>query len=301
MNCLLVRLSGEINIKSEFVRRQCEHKLINNLKQALQENKIWLENYKNIGGKLILLLKENDFKKATQVLQKVFGISSICPGQYYEFESKEQLIESVVQFAEKNLEKKKSFKLEMKKSNNHAFESLKIKREAGLRIEKELKLKVDIIKPDQVLNIDLRKDFFVLFSKVFPGLHGMPVSTSGNVIAILSGKKNELLASLLILSRGCRIYFIYKKEKSKALRQFNKLKPFMYGFNPRLESFKQASELIKQKNIKGLIDSSEKIHSKKVSPIGLKENLLILQPLAFLTKDLKQNYSKMLVIKCQGT
>ena len=76
MKCILIRY-GEIALKSAWVRREFEGKLMSNISHALVKNKIKIDKIDKKGARIYVFC--DNLKKALSVLKNVFGIVSFSP------------------------------------------------------------------------------------------------------------------------------------------------------------------------------------------------------------------------------
>ena len=68
---------------------------------------------------------------------------------------------------------------------------------------------VDMDRPDITFHLDLRTAATFLFGEKLRGPGGLPVGTSGRVLALLSGGIDSPVAAYLMAKRGCRVDFIH--------------------------------------------------------------------------------------------
>ena len=88
--------------------------------------------------------------------------------------------------------------------------------EIGSRIMKRLSgkgLKVDIKRAQFVLEVEIGPKQTVVFHHRVPGLRGLPVGSSGEVLSLLSGGIDSPVASYLMMRRGCRVHFIFFENR----------------------------------------------------------------------------------------
>lgn len=69
--------------------------------------------------------------------------------------------------------------------------------------------RVDLKNPDLTFHLDLRCAGTYLFGEKIRGPGGLPVGTSGRVLALLSGGIDSPVAAYLMAKRGCRVDFIH--------------------------------------------------------------------------------------------
>jgi thiamine biosynthesis protein ThiI len=68
---------------------------------------------------------------------------------------------------------------------------------------------VNLKHPDVTFNLDLRPGYTFLFGQKIRGHGGLPVGTSGRVLALLSGGIDSPVAAYLLARRGCRVDFVH--------------------------------------------------------------------------------------------
>jgi thiamine biosynthesis protein ThiI len=69
--------------------------------------------------------------------------------------------------------------------------------------------KVDLKRPDVTFHLDLRSAASFVFGEKLRGPGGLPVGTSGRVLALLSGGIDSPVAAYLMAKRGCRVDFVH--------------------------------------------------------------------------------------------
>jgi len=84
--------------------------------------------------------------------------------------------------------------------------------EVGSRIMAALSKKglvVNIKEAEIVIEIEIGRGETVLFDHRTPGIRGLPVGCSGDVLSLLSGGIDSPVASFFMMRRGCRVHFIF--------------------------------------------------------------------------------------------
>jgi thiamine biosynthesis protein ThiI len=88
-------------------------------------------------------------------------------------------------------------------------ESPDIEREVGRRVQEATGWPVDLTKPDLHIRVEvLTSDAFFHFLRE-PGIGGLPLGTSGKVMALLSGGIDSPVAAWRLIRRGCRAHFVH--------------------------------------------------------------------------------------------
>ena len=152
-----------------------------------------------------------DVDEVTEALGRVFGISAICPVDVIEDKSWENVIKAVGDFVEKQYEHLDfTFKVESKRSDKHyRLTSPEVCVEMGAYLlERFPALKVDVHQPDVRIWVEIREKAYV-YSKIIPGIGGMPLGTNGKAMLLLSGGIDSPVAGYMIAKRGVFIDAVY--------------------------------------------------------------------------------------------
>src|SRR5262249_37552195 len=87
--------------------------------------------------------------------------------------------------------------------------SPEISRAVGSAVQAHNPAAVDLDHPELVINIEvLPREAFVALERL-PGPGGLPVGTSGTVLALLSGGIDSPVAAYRMMRRGCRVEFVH--------------------------------------------------------------------------------------------
>ncbi len=203
--CIIVHYH-EIGLKGKN-RRFFEDKLKESLKEALFGLKY--DFVERIFGRIIIkLLEESDFKRMKEKIKNVFGVANFSLGY-----SVEPDIEKIQVAAGELMKQRKlrSFKVETKRAwKEFPLTSPEISSKVGGYLRAKTKVKVDVKNPDVICFIEIAnpKRAFVYLGKI-KGLGGLPVSTGGRVVALLSGGIDSPVACFLTLKRGVGVVFVH--------------------------------------------------------------------------------------------
>jgi len=201
---------AEIGIKGKN-RYMFEDALIQQIKYALKKCEGQFVVHKTQGRIYVDAQTEFDFDEVVEHLQKVFGISGICPVVYVEDEGFEKLCDTIIQYiADVYPEKNKTFKVQARRARkNYPKDSMTINMDMGEAILKAYPdMKVDVHHPDIMLNIEVREKIYI-YSEIIPGPGGMPVGTGGKAMLLLSGGIDSPVAGYMIAKRGVKIDAVY--------------------------------------------------------------------------------------------
>lgn len=200
-------------------------------------DELWLKGknrplyYKAIKGHLVNILKtvhqheltcknedqrfivESQVEFSQRVIQsilKVPGVHSVVPSKRVE-----SRFDSMVQAALSELDgldfMPKTFKVRTRRSyKQFSMNSMEISREVGHQVLlKYPDLKVDVKKPELVLEIRVSKSNSYISSKIWNAIGGLPCGMSGHLVTLISGGFDSPVASYLMSKRGCKQTFIF--------------------------------------------------------------------------------------------
>ena len=270
-NVVIVRYS-EISLKGNN-RIVFEKKLIDNIRDCLKKNKVNYEKIERLRGRIIIFTEQK-----LDCLKYVFGISSFSPALVLEPEIKE--IERAVSKLAKT-KKFRSFRVSAQRLNkDFSLTSPEIEKRIGSFVCEKFNKKVSLKEFDLEIGIEILDKAYV-FTERIKGLNGLPVGIEGKVISLIENE-NSLLASLLMMKRGCSLIPVSLKKTDIKL-----VEKFAYGFEPELIIIKNIDELdniAKENNARAVV-LGQTFESFK----ELKLRTMVLRPLVgFDKKEIKQ-------------
>lgn len=213
---------AEIGIKGKN-RYLFENALRDQIKFALR----WVEGRfrvsKEQGRIFVEAMTDYDYEETIEALQKVFGITGICPVVVIEDNNWELLCKAVGDHVEAEYPNRNfTFKVAAKRGDkSYPKTSPEICMDMGdYLLDRFHELKVDVHNPQVMLHVEIRGNAYV-YSKVIKGPGGMPIGTNGKAMLLLSGGIDSPVAGYMIAKRGVRIdatYFHappYTSERAK--------------------------------------------------------------------------------------
>ncbi len=205
---LLVHYS-EIGIKGKN-KRFFEQKLKENIKKVLPPGFLVSTQIKEgrILSELLEDLKPEDFDLIKERLKKVFGIAYFSFSNLVSTDIEKIKLKALEVVSKLNF---KSFKVETKRAfKAFPLNSIEVGSKVGEVILKKFKdKKVDLKNPDLTLFIEILKDFTLIYSEKIEGSKGLPISSSGKVVSLLSGGIDSPVASWQIAKRGCEVILVH--------------------------------------------------------------------------------------------
>ena len=179
---------AEIGIKGKN-RYLFEDALVRQIKYALKKCEGEFLVHKTQGRIFVDAESEFDYDEVVAHLQRVFGISGICPVVHVQDEGFEKLCETVIDYIAKVYpDCNQTFKVAARRARkNYPKDSMTINMDMGEAILNAYpNMKVDVHHPDIMLNIEIREEIYI-YSVILPGPGGMPVGTGGKGMLLLSG------------------------------------------------------------------------------------------------------------------
>ena len=201
---------AEIGVKGKN-RYLFEDALANQIKYALKKCDGEFQVRKTQGRIYADAMTDFDFEDTVEHLQRVFGISAICPVVYVEDEGFEKLCQDVIAFLDSVYpDKNKTFKVNARRARkNYPKDSMTINMDLGEAILNAFpEMHVDVHKPEIMLNVEIREKIYI-YSETIPGPGGMPVGTGGKAMLLLSGGIDSPVAGYMIAKRGVKIDAVY--------------------------------------------------------------------------------------------
>lgn len=200
---------SEIALKGKN-RSFFENKLVNNIKLTLKREEIEPTKVEREYGRIICSFKKNDdAKKIENALAHVFGIN------YFSFsEESKSTVDSILKKSVGIMKKikregKESISLSTKRSDKKfPLTSLELNKKIGEEANR-LGLKINFSHPDETIFMEITEKKTYFYTKRTPGLSGLPVSSSGKVLVMLSGGIDSAAIGWLMMKRGCKVDFLH--------------------------------------------------------------------------------------------
>ncbi len=279
-DCVIVKFSGELAIKTFFVRQFFTKKLRSNILIALENNSIKVEKIVTSSGRFFVF--SNDSKRSLKILKNVFGVHAVALAMHQEYFSLEDLSVKALDFFSPVLKTVKSFAVKSKRDKRLDFSSLDANIKIGAVLKEKFSEKiVDLTNPDKTFFVEIFQKNVFFYVEEQRALGGLPIGVQGKVALFLSGKKEDLFAAFLMLKRGCRIFPIFETGLDfdlKKLEKFNSYQEFV-----PTEIGKTVS-LVKDFNLKAFVVSDTVIDSKKFKEFDLLKKIPVYRPLLFLSE-----------------
>ena len=202
MNGLLLIKYGELTTKKGN-RKFFIQTLEKNIRSILKKFNFEIE-YDYV--RMYIKCEERDLEEIISSLQKVFGIHGIviC----HKANTKDEIFEIALKLLKES--GAKTFKVEtVRADKSFPIPSMEFSRQLGGYLLKNLKVKVDVHHPDEIIKVEIRREGNFVYVKETPGIGGYPVGIQGKGILMLSGGIDSPVAGYLALKRGVDVECLY--------------------------------------------------------------------------------------------
>ena len=212
-NSVIIRLSGEITIKSRPVRNLWEKKIYNRVRSLIRDNGEIVRE----GARFYVLTKS--VEEIIKRLRKISGISSISPAIMCE-PKLESIREAIDIFVRHSMSDKVfTFGIFIDKNLSKEIPSEELKRDLGEYVRRRYGLHVRLSNPDIPIHLDIRRDKVFIYRDRINGLGGLPLGIQKALVSLMSGGPDSTLATIMAMRRGSRIIGIYFDFGAEELRE----------------------------------------------------------------------------------
>ena len=162
--------------------------------------------------RMFIEVNENDIDSITSKLKCIFGIPEIAVCYKDENVTEEEIKKvSLMVMKEEDF---CTFKVETKRSDkSFPVKSMDMNNIIGSLILKNIECKVDVHNPEIILNIEIRREGFYIYTKGIKCLGGYPVGTLGRGLLMLSGGIDSPVAGYMTIKRGVELYYLYFESR----------------------------------------------------------------------------------------
>lgn len=203
---ILIRY-GELSLKKAN-RKQFTQKVNDHIKSSLKK----FENltFENRGMRYYVHLNGTAPDEILELLGKIPGIFSfsVVARTTSDMESIKNLAREIILEEDYN---NKTFKVETNRGNKtFPYSSIEItKMVSGYLFKTIPGLKADVHNPDFTVNIDVRDEGTFIFTKIYPGLGGLPYGSLGKGLLMISGGIDSIVSGYLSIKKGLEIETVH--------------------------------------------------------------------------------------------
>ncbi|URJ30773.1 tRNA uracil 4-sulfurtransferase ThiI [Candidatus Blochmannia vicinus (nom. nud.)] len=205
---IIIKFSPEITIKSRAVRIFFIKILIVNIKTILKKNK---EPTSIIRHWDYLEIRSNNNQKICAILTNIPGIHHFLLVKESVFNSLKDIYKNVTLNLNCNIELSgKDFCVRVKRHGAHNFTSQEVEHYLGKKLCQHINnTKVNLIKPDRIVYLEIKNNQLFIVLKRFEGLGGLPIGTQQELISLISGGFDSAVASYMLIRRGCKVNYCF--------------------------------------------------------------------------------------------
>ncbi len=254
MKEIILIKNGEIALKG-LNRHTFETVLMKNIKWRIKN----LGNFnikKSQSTIYITPLDDNiDLDEVCDRVSKVFGIAAFSRCCVVEKKDIEEIKKIALEYCKESLENAKTFKVFAKRADKQfPYKSPEIQQIIGDVLYTNFPhLKVDVRNPEVSITIEVREEHAYIHASSIKGAGGMPVSTSGEGLLMISGGIDSPVAGYLMARRGLKtsaIHFVsppYTSDRAleKVETLLEKLTPYTGNIQFYCVNFTKIQEAIK--------------------------------------------------------
>ncbi len=212
---ILIRFTSDITTKAKPTRRRFLRRLANNIAAALEAAGI-VYTLRQEWSRFFLQTSD---ERVPQILQTVFGITSLSPVQCFPLGDLTDLVRrSTKIFHEQIRDKRFAVRARRGDRTPSNFNSLDIERALGAALLPYAE-RVDLSHPEVTAQVELRDGQAYCFTDALRGPGGLPLGTAGRAVALVSGGFDSAVAAWKLLKRGVTLDFVTCNLGGAAQRQ----------------------------------------------------------------------------------
>lgn len=199
---ILIRLGGEVTIKSPRTRAGFLRRLSRNIGDALRSAGIEHRVEPSWGRMFV-----RSTPLAVPVLARVFGISSVS---VVEREVAADL-ETIAREGESHFRERvagRRFAVRARRTGQHGFGSKDVEVRLGAALLPHA-AKVDLTHPEFTAHVEVRDGSAYFYSERIEGAGGLPLGVEGNAVALLSGGYDSAVSAWQLLKRGVALDYVF--------------------------------------------------------------------------------------------
>lgn len=199
---VIVRLAGEIAIKSRRTRSGFLRRLEQNMRDALDGTGV---EY-SITPDWSRLLVRADPTHAVPALSRVFGVHSLSIVE----KEVPAVLEAIVAAGNSLFRDRvagRRFAVRARRSGSHSFGSKDIEMKLGAALAEVGK--VDLTTPEITVRVEVRGEDAWLFTEDVDAVGGFPIGVGGRALTLLSGGYDSAVAAWLVLRRGVALDYVF--------------------------------------------------------------------------------------------
>lgn len=202
----LLRLSPEILLKSQQVRRQFQETLRRNLRTILTREGVE-HTMRHYHGRMMLDVPKAMRARTRDLLPKVFGLGSFSVIDAQVDNTMEAITSTMVSLYADAIRGKR-FAVLAKRIGPRVISTREVQYIGGGMLKDLTGATVDLDHPEVLVRVDITEEGTYLFCDRVEGAGGLPAGTQGKVVSLVSGGFDSMVASWQMMRRGARMDFV---------------------------------------------------------------------------------------------
>jgi len=192
---------SEIALKSRQVRARLERQLADQIGFTLRRAGYTGFTVERRFGRIMV---EGAPGEVAGVVARVFGVVSAMPSTRVDPDL-ESVVQGVADEAVKTLRPGAGFAVRARVVGSHTYGSRDVEVEGGSRVLQamgENGIHVNLDRPDVTIYVEVRDNDAYIYSRIVPGVKGLPYGSQGRAVALFSGGIDSPVAAWLMMKRG---------------------------------------------------------------------------------------------------
>lgn len=206
MGLLLLRY-GEIGLKGQN-RTYFARKLRRNVRYCLKaegiDGEVWQEGQR-------IYLRTSRPEAALEAVSRVFGLVSLSPVEVVPAEDGHPSLEAIAHAAvdvarRAGVGAGRTFRVTARRADK-SFPTIspEVERRTGAAVVAATQAPVDLDAPEVEIGVEIQPGRALIYGETVPGPGGLPLSSQGRVVALLSSGIDSPVAAWLMMKRGCGV------------------------------------------------------------------------------------------------
>lgn len=202
MALYLVRIAPEVTTKARGTRRRFQHRLIRNLRDALDAGGIRCR----VEDRWSRLFVDTPDTSAGGRLAAVFGVSSVSRVEARIPADLDAIIRTGEALYADRI-RDRTFAVRTHRAGRFPFSGQDVRVGLGSALDRHGD--VDLDSPEVSVTVELREQEAFLYSDRIAGVGGLPLGVEGKGVALLSGGFDSPVAAWLMLKRGIALDYVF--------------------------------------------------------------------------------------------
>ncbi len=187
-------------------RRSFVKALCHNLRRALRR---FGAEVQDLFDRIFVTVSEENFAEALFAASKVFGVAYSAPIKILP-RSVEAMMEAAIQTYKSLALSAETFAVRVRRiDKSFPMTSCDLERTIGQKIALATGAPVDLSNPEVLISFRVYPDCVYQVGPKVQGVGGLPVGVTGKVLALVSGGIDSVIASWLMMRRGCVLDFVH--------------------------------------------------------------------------------------------